>query len=259
MKLNRNDLSLPSVGDSGVLAPETESRRAEVSLMVTVAAQLRRRVLLDVARPYLEIDQSFLKFNPRSFSTLKVASLSGLRVYSGRVQAITETRAVFVPTQAALRLQRRRDFRLPLARSVQVTRYHQGTPSRIRASILDLSGGGAQIDLAERLDVGEIVEFSAPMGADGYEDMISAVVLSCSPATGELSRTSTRYIARLSFDDDSGRVSLSEARRDEIVRYLFSCQREQLKLRKLLAPAEGKAVIRPRGLFALLAKVRGTF
>ncbi len=254
MKLNRNSSPLPAIGDRGSLTIESELRQFELSVEATVAAQLRKRVVLDVARPYLENQPSFLDFNSRAAATFKVASASGLRVYSGRVQAVSETRAVFIPTQAALRLQRRRDFRLTLARTVSIERFSRDGKSRLSASLLDLSGGGAQVEVGTRLSVGEIVDFSAPMGSFGEEEMVAAVVLSCQE---EPAQRKQGYVARLSFDDDGGRVSLAESRRDEIVRYLFACQREQLKLRSLLMPAEGRATTRPRGLSALLAKVRG--
>ena len=192
-------------------------------------------------------------------ASLTISRHDGLRVLRGRAMSQSGDSITFVPSEAALRVQRRRDFRLPLIRTVRIVMPEGSDRAANKfAELLDLSGGGAQIGCVFALAEGKRIQLSVPMGVSGDEGWVDALVLSCAAAGQRGTGEPVRFVARLTFDDDLGRVLLSEQHRDEIVRYLFTEQRAMLKLRRLLAPAE-ETPQRPGSIALILKKLRGAF
>jgi hypothetical protein len=136
-------------------------------------------------------------------------------------------------------LQRRREVRQPIRVTTRIrTNGQAGFTRGENVWIVDLSAVGAKIECSSPLRHGDILSIDVPVGKEGAIETVRALVLDCVGALDSGESGSSRFSARLEFDDDES-VRLPLHIRDEIATYVFEQQRLALKIRKLISSPTG--------------------
>jgi len=142
---------------------------------------------------------------------LELKAANGVLRLGGTATPTGQDTVLFTGLRVAETVQRREHVRVRTARPVLVRTAGGGVP--IECTTVDLSGGGMLLAGASHLRSGERIEFRIAISPDGPPICGSGVVVRVD-AGGRLA---------VSFD----RISEGDQRR--LIRFLFACQREELR------------------------------
>ncbi len=220
----------PNIGETVMISASDVGGRSQP--VVASVAQTTSRFIELVAA---EADQPQMLDSLRGAVEVRYIRASGLYQFGSVLSLVRSSRHRYQLAQPRdiLRIQRRGEYRIPL--NVPTTVYL--AEKRLPASLVNLSGGGALIALAQTLAERQVVDLAIPIGKDGMTTEIAAEVI-------EAFIAGCRTYARLRFDNDDS-LALPEITRDEIAKYVFEQQRIMLKVRKLMntTGANGKPEI----------------